>query len=345
MKISVQEANNMIDNVLQYFNLTDQHVEYIKNGLLTASLKGIDTHGLRLLPLYFREFLEGRANKTPNFEFSSKVFPNLLQMNADDASGIVAASVATDKVIALTKEFGIGIVSVKKSNHFGAASIYGDLIAKNNMIGLVSTNAAARVVPFNGLDKIFGTNPICITSPIDGDRIFSLDMATSQVCYSKIKQYVKLKKELGNNWGINANGDYETNSENIEALSPLGGYKGQGLLSVVQILTSILTNSQLDHELTHLDETPYNKGRNISHFIMAIDIEAFIPENEFKQKMQELIQTMKTSRSIDQIMYSGEIEQETYKERSKNGIPVSDELLKKVNQIIKKYTNKNIENL
>lgn len=334
MTISVDRAKEIIDKVLLPLSIPLKHIQYIKHGLLEASLKGIDTHGLRLLPLYFKEFSEGRANKNPKFEFSNNGFPSLFQLDSDSASGIVAATVATEKCIALAEENGISVVSVRNSNHFGAASVYGDLIARKNMIGLVFTNAAARVAPFKGLDKIFGTNPLCFTAPIDDERIFSLDMATSQVCYSRIKQFVKEKKKLGENWGINSDGEYETDSEKISALAPLGGYKGHGLLSMVQILTSILTNSPLDQDLTHLDEAPYDSGRKISHFIMAINIKAFQQEKVFKTKMLEFINSLKASRSIDRIMYSGEIEQETYKERTKNGIPINANWNSRINNII-----------
>jgi len=258
-------------------------------------------------------------------------------MDADSGSGIIAGIVATHKAIDLAKQHGIGVVAVKNSNHFGAASVYGDIIAKHNLIGIVTSSAAPRVVPFNGKEKLFGTDPFCFTVPINDTEIFSLDMATSQICYSQVKEYRSRNLELETNWAVDAEGDPTVNPSEFSSLTPLGGYKGQGLSMMVQILSSLLAGGLFDFQLSHLDEEPYNKGRGISHFFMALDINAFIPLAIFKKNMQEYISYIKNAESVAgaEIMFAGEPQQREAQERRMSGIPLSDkdyDALKKIEE-------------
>jgi len=333
--VSIEELEDKLMRLFVKEGLNTTHAEQMTSGLLETSLKGIDTHGLRLLPLYIRELREGRSKANPNINIE-QIAPSLASIDADSALGIIAGIEATEKCIEMCRETGIALVSVKNSNHFGAASIYGDQIAGQGMIAMVSSNAAPRVIPHNGSEKLFGTNPWCFTSPISEKKIFSLDMATSQVAYAKIKAKFSNNQPVPEGWCLGINSKTPKSLSEIMGLLPLGGYKGQGLNMMVQILTGLLAGSQLDYELTHLDEEPFDRGRCISHFFLAIDIGRLIDINQYYERMQEWIEVIKSSNPLDEVgvKIAGEIERETKEQRLKTGIPFTESQWQEISLIL-----------
>ncbi len=323
--IAVDTLQKQLLRLFEAEGLNQEHAQQMTSGLLETSLKGIDTHGLRLLPLYIRELREGRAVVNPEMKIDKKTV-SMASMDAGGALGIVAGYKAVQTCIDMSRESGFGLISVSNSNHFGAASVYGDQVAQAGMIGMVSSNAAPRVVPFNGLEKLFGTDPWCFTSPISKTDVFSLDMATSQVAYAKVKEKLRKQEALPAGWCKGVANIAPTHFSEVAGLLPLGGHKGQGLSMMVQILSGLLANSLLDHELQHLDEEPFNQSRNISHFMLAIDIQRFLELDTFHARMQEWIATIKGSQKAgsETIKIAGEVEQETRKKRLKSGIPFTD---------------------
>ena len=159
--------------------LSGEHADWFAQSLVQTSLAGIDTHGLRLLPLYLREIDEGRSNAKPVIRVANSAGATLV-LDADDAPGTVAGTHAAHTVCQLATRYGVGAVSVANSNHFGAASVYGSLIASNGMVGVVTTSAAARVSAFNGRLPFFGTNPLCFSAPTQTEQPFVFDMVPRQ---------------------------------------------------------------------------------------------------------------------------------------------------------------------
>jgi ureidoglycolate dehydrogenase (NAD+) len=337
MTITIEEARGIIRGVLAKFNLSDTHMERMEKGLIETSLKGIDTHGFRLLPLYEKELRLGRSNAKPEFKWEDKT-ESISHLDADAAPGIIAGYEAVEKCIEIAKKHGVGIVTVSNSNHFGAASVYGDEIANAGMIGFATTNAAPRVVPFGGKEKLYGTDPICFTAPMKEEgELFSLDMATSQISYSKVKEYRKMSRELESGWGVNESGEGECNPDLVSGLSTVGGYKGQGLSMMTQILSTILSGAPMDHQLSHLDQEPYNEGRQIGHFFMAIDINKVLPLNVFESRMQEMANVTRNSQAIKEdqpVIIPGDKERLVKQVRLKRGISLNPIESNQLNELL-----------
>ena len=184
--LNPDKARRICEQAVLRRGVSQEQAQWFAHALVDTSLMGIDTHGLRLLPLYLRELDEGRSNPAPLFKVLRQR-GGTATLDADSALGTVAGMHAARLAAELAVQHGIGAVAVGNSNHFGAASVYGLEIAARGMMCLITTSAAARMAPFNGKKPMFGTNPICFAAPAGKDRTFLFDMATSQISYSQIK--------------------------------------------------------------------------------------------------------------------------------------------------------------
>ena len=174
---------------------------------------------------------------------------------------------------------------------------------------------------------MFGTNPICFVAPADADDYFSLDMATSQISYSHIKALKSARQPIPTGWAVDRSGEFVECAERISALAPLGGYKGQGLAMMVEILCGILGDMPMDHELEHLDTGPFDRGRRIAHFLLAIDIGGCVDLVRFRRRLAALVSVVRSAAAKPhaEILVPGDPERAAWVERSRFGIPVAEE--------------------
>jgi LDH2 family malate/lactate/ureidoglycolate dehydrogenase len=217
------------------------------------------------------------------------------------------------------REFGIATVGVKNSNHFGAAGAYSRNIAKAGFIGLATTSAAARVACFGGREPMFGTNPISIAFGSD----FCLDMATSQVCYSEIKERARTRTPLESGWAIDDAGQAISDAGAMHALSPLGGYKGQGLAMSVTLLTSILMGGPLDWEMEHLNSSTDGQSRGVCHFFLAINPDVFGGRVSVAAACESLITSVRNSEPSDpgrSVLIPGDVQRSHKARQLLNGL-------------------------
>jgi LDH2 family malate/lactate/ureidoglycolate dehydrogenase len=301
---------------LARLQLDENHSRWLVDGLLETSLRGIDTHGIQLFPVYLKEFLHGRCNVSPQFSWKQKRNATCL-MDADNANGVVAASAAMQKAQSLAAENGIGIVVVQNTNHIGAASVYTLNVAEKGDIGICMTNSDPLVTIDYSSRAFLGTNPLAVAAPGLGKDMFNLDMATSQVAYSKIRKCAQQGEAIGNNWvaGDVAKDDF--------ALLPLGGYKGIGLGMMVQIFTALLAGTPFDVELSHLYDEPFDKPRKIACTMICIDPAAFMEKGAFYQRISDFLALAR--QQSDNVILPGDKERASYTTRMKNGIPVSQD--------------------
>lgn len=323
-RVDAQKTERFVAQVFMRKGMTEPDAAMVARALVETSLRGVDTHGLRLLPIYVKELEGGRSNPRPRMRFE-QARASVVKMDADAALGIVAGFAAADKAVTVARESGVGVVSVGNSNHFGATALYGIEIAEQGCIGMIMTHAAARVAPFGGRTQLFGTNPICFTAPRENGPPFCLDMATSQVSYSKVKYYRQNGDLLEPGWAVDDQGAPATAPEQVAALSPLGGYKGQGLAMMVQVLCALLAGMPLDWDLSHLDTGSFAEPRKIAHFVMALDISAFTERDVFRHNLGELLDTVRDSspRAGGAVAVAGDPEWDSRQQRLETGIPVT----------------------
>jgi LDH2 family malate/lactate/ureidoglycolate dehydrogenase len=296
--------------------LSAEHAAYVVDGLLETSLRGVDTHGVRLFPTYLAELDGGRSQASPELRWSGERAARVL--DAGNALGLVAGRVAADEAARLAREHGVGAVSVRDSNHFGAAAVYTLAMARQGVIGLAFTNSDALVAPHGGTRPVFGTNPISMAARGAGDDLFCADFATSQVSYSKVKHHRARGLPLEPGWVVEGE---ET------VLQPLGGHKGQCLGMMVEILCALLAGMPLDAELSHLYTPPFDEPRRVAHLFIALDVAAFRAPGAFREDLSRLLGEVRAEPAVAgaRVVTPGDIEAETATRRRRMGVPLEEE--------------------
>jgi ureidoglycolate dehydrogenase (NAD+) len=321
--IGEQEARSLTWAALTQAGVSAADADQVADALVDTSLRGIDTHGLRLLPQYLDELATGVANATARVHVIRDRGAGLL-MDADGALGVLAGLAAARFAAERARHFGVAAVGVRNSNHFGAASVYTRRLARDGLVGIAVTSAASRVAPYGGVEPLFGTNPISVAAGTDGDE-FALDMATSQVCFGEIKHRRARRRPLDSGWVTDADGRPTTKADEAYALSPLGGYKGQGLAMAVTLLGSVLTGAPLDWQLSQVGEGIPGQGRGVGHLVLALDPGAFTGQAEFSGGLADLLGTVRAAtpaNSSQPVLAPGDPQRAHERDRWQHGIPL-----------------------
>ena len=333
---SLKTLRIVIEHFFTKIRVSKRIYQDVIDGLIETSLRGVDSHGIRLVPHYIRATLLGRINKNPKIKFNKTSF-SVCNMDADHTYGISAGVIAMKKAISLAEKTGVGMVAVKNSSHFGAAGIYGLMAARKNMIGVAMTHVEDLVVPYGGTKPFLGTNAFCFAAPMDKEEPLCLDMATTMISFNKLRMYRRENKPLESGSAVDKAGNYTTDPHDAVALTHFGSYKGYGVALMIEVLCSLLTGGPYGPYITHMFPLS-EKKRNLSHFFMAIDIKKFHPVIVFKKRMRQMaeeIRCQKPAQGFGAVMVAGDPEKNTYKERIKNGIPITDEMREDFNSLAK----------
>jgi ureidoglycolate dehydrogenase (NAD+) len=280
-----------------------------------------------------------RINRTPEFKIK-KTAESVIQFDADHAFGHYCGAKAMQEAIATASKTGVGIASVRNSTHFGAAAYFGLMAAEKGLIGLAFTNADALVKVHGATEPFFGTNPICFTAPLANESPFCLDMATSRIAWNKVVLYRKGRKMLEKDWAFDKDGQMVLAPEEAATLKPIGDYKGYGLGFVIDILCGILAEGPVGKEILPMYRAPIESRRKIGHFFAALNIEAFTGLQNFKIRLQGIVDQLRTLQPITDscpVLVAGDPEKQNEKKRRIDGIPMEDEIFKEFLQISQKF--------
>jgi LDH2 family malate/lactate/ureidoglycolate dehydrogenase len=340
--------------ILTKAGIPAEDARIIGDVLIKADKLGFDSHGVnRLKPIYLDRIKEGILNPVTQFEIV-KEGPTTAVIDGHNGMGHVIAFKAMNLAIKKAKEFGMGMVTVRNSTHYGFAGYYPLMAVKENMIGITGTNARPSVAPTFGVENMLGTNPLTFGMPSDDPFPFLLDCATSITQRGKVELYAREGKEMPKGWVIDDNGESKTNSisaledfiKGTAALTPLGGvgeetagYKGYGYATVVEILSAALQQGAFMKMLLGFEngkKVPYPIG----HFFIVIDISAFTEPDNFKKTTGEILRELRASKKMpgqNRIYTAGEKEHETWLARKDKGIPFNDQLLNEFQGLCNAY--------
>ena len=317
-----------MQEVFKRKNVCTDAINHVTSSMVQTSLRGVDSHGIHLFPHYCRAIDGGRVSKDPSYSFT-KSAASAGFIDASDGFGHHIGSVAIEKACEMAGETGIAAVSVRNSSHFGAAAYFALQAAEKGMMGMAFTNADALVKAKGSTQAFFGTNPICLTTPLQNEEPFCLDMATSMVSWNKIKNYRREGSEIPDSWAYNGNGESVTNPNEARSLEPAGDYKGFGLGMMVDIFCGILANGFISKDLMAMYDTPIDTPRKVSHFFMVIDPSKFLGSEQFAANMQSMvdrIRKMPTQEGVDEVMVPGDPEKKIKVVRLLEGIPILKEI-------------------
>lgn len=333
-RFSAAIIQSQIENHFVAAGFQPQHAKVMANSLVETSLRGVDSHGIRLTPHYVKAVIAGRINKNPNFKFENTA-PAVSVMDADNGHGIIAGLAAMERAVENARRAGIGAVSVKNSSHFAAAAIYCLAAAKQDMVGMCFTHAEAMMAPHGGSKGFFGTNPICFAAPCEGEEPFCLDMATSAITRNRVLYSRENNLKIPNGHALDKNGANTTDPHEVNCLLPFGSHKGSGLASMVEIFSSIFSGMAFGPFVAPMLPVSGNP-RKLGQFFMAIDIKCFQSVPVFKcrlKEMMELLRNQPPAQGFEKVLVAGDPEKNCRVERSEKGIPVGEELLRSLDTL------------
>ncbi len=311
----------------------------VSSGLIDTSLRGVDSHGIRLFPHYINALEEGRINKNPDYKIKL-MGSSIAIFDADHSFGHAAGKKAMNLAIKMATNNGIGVVAVKKSTHFGAAACFGLMAAKKDMIGLSFTNASPLMKTPGGVKSFFGANPICFTAPMEKEEPFCYDASTTQITWNSVKKCRETNMNLKKNTAYNKEGLPTVNPFEAVFLEPAGDYKGFGLSIIIDVLCSLLTGMPSGDEVSNMYNNEIGDKRFLGQFFVAIDISKFENISIFKNRLQNLAEKVRNEEKAnneEEIYFPGDPEKIKYKKRIKNGLKIEPWLYKNIMELIIKY--------
>jgi ureidoglycolate dehydrogenase (NAD+) len=335
--ISYKNLTFFTTEVLKKTGLDKFSRDSVALGLCETSLRGVDSHGIRLLPHYIDSALKGRKNPKPNFKFFKK-YNALATLDADNAFGHSAGMKAIDYCLKLADKNGLGLVLVKNSSHPGAMASMALRASRKGYACFAFTHADSLMLAFNGIDSLFGTNPFCFSCPSGKKEPYCLDMATTLISWNKLLTYKKNNKKLKNDMAADKFGNQTLDPKKANSLFPAGGYKGFALASMIEILCGVMTGMPFGRSLLPMFTSPMNKKRHLGQFYLVFKIDGAISKNQYIKQMKlysNMIRSQK-SKTKNKVMMPNDPEIQNSKTRLKNGIPLSKEMYTALIKISKK---------
>jgi len=328
-RANVETLERFCLSVLASAGADTHSAEACTRSILHASLHGIDSHGVRLLPHYVTGFRGGRLNRAPVLRFTRTRAASGL-VDGDHAQGALATYRAATEAASLAAEAGVGAVGVYNSSHFGAAGAYAMTVVSSGMIGLVFANSDAYVRLHHGAARFHGTNPIAMAVPAGDGPPWLLDMATSAIPLNRVKLLASEGRELPPAVASDAEGRETREAHRVEMLAPVGadyGYKGAGLAGMAEVFSAVLTGGGLSHELLPMGGPDFATPRNLGAFVMAIDPGAFAGAREVAQAMARYLDALRASPPTPggRVMAPGDREWEEAARRRREGVPLDAE--------------------
>jgi LDH2 family malate/lactate/ureidoglycolate dehydrogenase len=343
MNVAAEVHARQLAAIFRAWGVPEQQVPATVDVLMYADLHGIDSHGMALLPLYEKFRTEGKLTIAPEVKV---VRESTVTAVIDGGGGlgqypsVTAMRLAMDKAAAA----GLAAVTVRNSNHYGAAGAYAAMAPERGLIGLSVSNVFHPViVPTFGAEPMFGTNPFGFAAPAGRHPPFVLDMATSTAAMGKLKLAAGRGEPVPEGWALDPAGAPLTDPVRALAdcrLTPLGGsrtlggHKGYGLAAMVEILSAMLAGAAYAPVRDRRD--PDAERYDVGHFFLALDPRAFRDEGEFEAELDDMIDALHATRPAEPgrpVLVAGDPEVAAFERRRREGIPVPDHLIATVRTI------------
>ncbi|KAH9893016.1 Malate/L-lactate dehydrogenase [Xylariomycetidae sp. FL2044] len=322
--VDASAAREYAANVLIGNGVPADNAALVAKCLVAADLRGVDTHGINRIPSYMARIRQGVLDAAARPELK-KITPVVAQVDGHNGFGFLAASTGMAEAIEMARTFGIGMVSVKHSNHFGMSAWIVQQAIDAGMMSLVFTNSSPALPVFGGRSKLLGVSPIACGAPGGKEKPFILDMAPSVAARGKIYKAKRRGEKIPLDWALDAEG--RQTDDPAAALGgvmlPMGGPKGSALAIMMDVFSGVLSGSAFAGEVVG----PYDPSRasDVGHFLVAIKPDLFMSLDDFRGRMDYLYQRVVESdkaAGVERIYFPGEIEQLTQDEREKTGIPL-----------------------
>ncbi|KAK3906085.1 Malate/L-lactate dehydrogenase [Staphylotrichum tortipilum] len=318
------DAEAFVASLLEASGVPTKNAKIVAWGLVQADLRGVESHGINRIPSYLARTRNGVLD--PKAEPTiTQVTPVVAQVDGNNGFGFPAAHAAMETAISMAQTFGIGMVSVKHSNHFGMSAWIVRQAVDAGMMSLVFTNSSPALPVWGGKSQLMGVSPIACGAPGGENSIpFILDMAPSVAARGKIHKALRRGEKIPKGWALDEEGKPTDDPERAlkGVMLPMGGPKGSALAIMMDVFSGVLSGSAFAGGVT----SPYDMSApgDVGHFIVALKPDLFMGLDEFRQRMDVLYQRVVGSdkmEGVDRIYFPGEIEQLTEERRIREGIP------------------------
>ncbi|MBI5132946.1 MAG: Ldh family oxidoreductase [Rhodopseudomonas palustris] len=335
--------------VLTAWQMAPDQADIVADVLVETDLRGIESHGASMLPLYDKMRRAGGLNMTPRSRVVQENAATAL-IDADAGLGHPVAIEAINLAVGKCKAVGVGAVSVVNSHHFGAAGIYAEIAARAGVVALVTSSArTVAVIPTGGAEPVLGTNPIAFAAPSAEGNPFLLDMSTSAVAANKVKVYAYHGTPLPAGWVVDGEGKPVSDpreglrlcmDSDVGGLMPLGGsratgaHKGYGLAVMAQLLGSTLAGGSFSPFRDR--EARAGAPDNIGHFFLALAPAFFRAGGNYASDVDQILHHLRATRPIDEaepVVVAGDPEFARRAERLRSGIPLNDAFLAEIRKV------------
>lgn len=333
---------NFVIDAFKGYGIPEEDAKICADVLLESDKRGIESHGVnRFKPIYLDRIKDGIQNPVTNFEIIKET-PTTAVVDGHDGMGQVIGYKAMRMAIDKAKEYGMGMVVVRNSCHYGIAGYYPWMACKEGCIGMTGTNARPSVAPTFGVEGMFGTNPLTIGIPTDEEFDFLIDCASSITQNGKVEYYERIGEEVHPGTIISIDGEPVEGDAGVAlkkirngtaALTTLGGigealggYKGYGYAMVVELLSAALQDGAYGKALDGKDADGNKVPYHLGHFFIAIDTNHFLGEDVCRKKAGDILRAVRASKKApgaERIYTAGEKEHLVRLAR-KDGVPINE---------------------
>jgi L-2-hydroxycarboxylate dehydrogenase (NAD+) len=328
--LSETELTQVAERLFIAGGLREQDAKTIAKDLVAANLRGLDSHGVSRIPMYLERIRKGVVKAQPDITVT-KITSAVASVDGDDGMGFLAAHRAMDEAIKLAADSGIGLVGVKRSTHYGMASLYVQQALEAGYIALAYTNSSPALPVWGGRTAFLGASPFAAAVPGGHEETpFVLDMAMTVIARGKIRLAATHGEEIPHGLALDKDGAPTTDAaEAFEGVClPFGGAKGAALAMLMDLLAGVLTGANYGGDVKSL-YFDHSEPQNVGHLFIAIKPDLFMLKEEFENRMDTFVSRVKSlprAQGFDEILIPGEPEERRTKERLDFGIPLTEEV-------------------
>lgn len=337
--VSAETLRTLITELYSKAGMPEADAAYHAHALVMASLRGVDSHGVLRTSAYLTRIQNGAINVHPEMHFV-KQERALQVLDADGASGYTASRTGMEKAIELAREYGLGMVLVRNSNHFGAAALYAQMAVDAGMMGFSTTNVKPGVTAPGASGNVVGNNPFAIGIPTYCDFPFMLDMALSVVAGGKLKMAIAKGEKIPLDWATDKDGNpTDDPRKGFDGyFLPVGGFKGLGMAYAIDILCGVLTGGAFQNHIRNMFKDPTEPSQTC-HMFLAVDVSKLMDREEIRERMTEYRDYVRSIPTVSgrPLVLPGEIEAACMEERIRRGIPLPESLYQELRSLAEQY--------
>ena len=312
--------------LLSAHGVPDGDAAIVAGCLVGADLRGVDTHGVMRLPGYLERLRQGLINPRPQLE-PKRITPVAAHLDGQNGFGFVVATRAMADAIATAATYGIGIVAVRRSTHFGMAASYVLQALDAGYMSFVFTNASASMPPWGGREALLGTSPFAAGAPGGREAPFVLDMSPAVAARGKIRRAERRGERIPEGYALDPAGRPTTDPSVAlkGVVLPIGGPKGSGLAMLMDIFGGVISGAAFGGEVPDQYKS-FDRPQDVGHFFLAMKPDLFISADEYRARMDTLarrVHDCPTAEGFSEVLMPGEVEARQEAERRRKGLPFS----------------------